>query len=130
MPAGRELNPFASELARAAAAAAAPGTAPSRRELAKISGVGKTAIADWLAGKSLPRSWDDGAVLLVEAIIKVAARYGKRFPDEEAVRQRCKDAYYSAKSVQSANGTPGSCTPIQDVDATAGSVEAAVAACR
>lgn len=106
MPGNPQLNPFAAELGRAAAAAAAPDQAPSRRELAKISGVGKTAIADWLAGKSLPRSWDDGAVLLVDAIIKIAARYGKRFPDEEAVRQRCKDAYYSAKRIPQLNGIP------------------------
>ena len=79
------------------------GQAPSRRELAKISGMGKTAVADWLAGQGLPRSWDDGAVRLVDAIIKFAARCGKRFPDEEAVRQRCK-AYYSARTAQPVNG--------------------------
>ncbi|MGH3822840.1 MAG: RICIN domain-containing protein [Pseudonocardiaceae bacterium] len=125
MSAGSELNPFAAELGRAAAAAAAPDRAPSRRELARISGLGKTAIADWLAGKSLPRSWDDGGVLLVDAIIKIAARYGKRFPDEEAVRQRCKDAYDSAKSAQPANGTPAGCPPISGVIAAAGSEDAA-----
>lgn len=102
-----ELNPFAAELGRAAAVAAAPDKAPSRRELARISGLSKTAVADWLAGKSLPRSWDDGAVLLVDSIIKFAARYGKSFPDEDAVRQRCRDAYYCAKSAQQMNGNPG-----------------------
>ncbi|MGH3775146.1 MAG: RICIN domain-containing protein [Pseudonocardiaceae bacterium] len=125
MPVDPELNPFAAELGRAAAAAAAPDKAPSRRELAKISGVGKTAVADWLAGKSLPRSWDDGAVLLVDAIIKFAARYGKRFPDEEAVRQRCRDAYYSARSAQPVNSTPGSVTPLSSVEVIAGSAETA-----
>lgn len=110
MPQIRQLNPFAAELRRAAAAAAAPDKAPSRRELARVSGVGKTAIADWLAGKSIPRSWDDGAVLLVDAIIKLAARYGKGFPDEDAVRQRCMDAYYNAKSAQEVNDTPNICT--------------------
>lgn len=119
------LNPFATELCRAAAGADAPDKAPSLRELSKISGVGRSAIGDWLAGKSLPRSWDDGAVLVVDAIIKLAARYGKRFPDEEAVRQRCKDAYYSAKSAQPANGTSSGCTPVLGVAATAGSAEAA-----
>lgn len=121
IPALGPLNPFAAELRRAAAGAAAPDKAPSLRELSMISGVGRSAIGDWLAGKSLPRSWDDGAVLVVDAIIKLAARYGKRFPDEDAVRQRCRDAYYSAKNAQQGIG----CVPVPNVTATAGAVEAA-----
>jgi hypothetical protein len=93
--------------------------------MSKISGVGRSAIGDWLAGKSLPRSWDDGAVLVVDAIIKIAARYGKRFPDEEAVRQRCKDAYDSAKSTPQSIGVPTSGTPILDLRATEGLAEGA-----
>lgn len=119
------LNPFAAELRRAAAGAAAPDKAPSLRELSKISGVGRSAIGDWLAGKSLPRSWDDGAVLVVDAIIKLAARYGKRFPDEEAVRQRCKDAYENAKNPPRVNGTPGSGITLPGVEATADPADAA-----
>ncbi len=117
-------NPFAAELRRAAAGAAAPDRAPSLRELSTISGVGRSAIGDWLAGKSLPRSWDDGAVLVVDAIIKLAARYGKRFPDEEAVRQRCRDAYYIAKNAQQENGTPSGCAPVQNVAGPAAAMEA------
>lgn len=122
MPAGRELpplNPFAAEIRHATAAAAAPDKALSLRELSSISGVGRSAIGDWLGGKSLPRSWDDGAVLVVDAIIKLAARYGKCFPDEEAVRQRCKDAYGKARSAQHANNTSGSGAPVPGIDATA-----------
>ncbi|MGH3830966.1 MAG: hypothetical protein ACRDRS_11040 [Pseudonocardiaceae bacterium] len=78
-----------------------------------------------MAGKSLPRSWDDGAVLVVDAIIKLADRYGKRFADAEAVRQRCKDAYDRAKSAPQADSTPGSGTPVPGIDATAAPVEAA-----
>jgi hypothetical protein len=115
------LNLFAVELRRAAAGAAAPDKAPSLRELSKISGVGRSAIGDWLAGRSLPRSWDDGAVLVVDAIIKLAARYGKRFPDEEAVRQRCKDAYESAKNTSQ---VPGG-APLPGIGATADPADAA-----
>jgi len=128
MPAGPELpplNPFAVELRRAAAGAAAPDKAPPLRELSSISGVGRSAIGDWLTGKSLPRSWDDSAMPVVDAIIKVADRYGKRFPDEEAVRQRCKDAYESAKSAQQANGTSGSDAPVLGIDVTVVRAEAA-----
>lgn len=127
MPAGPELpplNPFAAELRRAAAGAAAPDKAPSLRELSSISGVGRSAIGDWLAGKSLPRSWDDSAMPVVEAILKLAARCGKRFPEEEVVRQRCRDAYESAKSAQQANGTSGSGAPVPGIDATAVPAEA------
>jgi hypothetical protein len=128
MPAGLEpppLNPFAAELRRAAAGAAAPDKAPSLRELSSVSGVGRSAIGDWLAGKSLPRSWDDGAVLVVDATIKLAARYGKRFADEEAVRQRCKDAYDRAKRAQQADSSSGSGALLAGIDATAAPAEVA-----
>lgn len=128
MPAGSEqppLNPFAAELRRAAAGAAAPDKAPSLRELSSVSGVGRSAIGDWLAGKSLPRSWDDGAVLVVDAIIKLATRYGKRFADEEAVRQRCKDAYDRARKAQQENSITGSGTPLPEIAATATPTESA-----
>jgi hypothetical protein len=121
MPVGPEqevLNPFAAELRRAAGGAAAPDKAPSLRELSKVSGVGRSAIGDWLAGRSLPRSWDDSAVLVVDAIIKLAARYGKRFPDEEAVRQRCKDAYARAKRLRHSNDPSGSPTATASLDVT------------
>lgn len=61
---------------------------------------------------------------LAVEFLKLAARYGKRFPDEEAVRQRCKDAYESAKSAQQTNGTSGSDAPVPVVDATAVPAEA------
>ncbi|MBV9141901.1 MAG: helix-turn-helix transcriptional regulator [Pseudonocardiales bacterium] len=128
MPAGPELaapNPFAAELRRAIAAAAAPDKTLSLRELSDISGVGRSAIGDWLNGKSLPRSWDNGAVLVVDAIIRLADRYGKRFADEEAVRQRCKDAYGTARSAQQANNTSGTSARVPGIDATTPPAEAA-----
>lgn len=132
MPAGPEpppLNPFAAELRRAAAGVAAPDKAPSLRELSSVSGVGRSAIGDWLTGKSLPRSWDDGAVLVVEAIIKLAARYGKRFADEQAVRQRFKDAYARAKNAQQVDSHSDNGTPVPSVDATAAAPAEAAPRC-
>jgi hypothetical protein len=128
MPADPELpplNPFAAELRRAAAGAAAPDKAPSLRELSSISGLDRSAIGDWLAGKSLPRSWARQCDAGGRRDHQLAARYDKRFSDEEAVRQRCKDAYESAKSAQQANGISGSNAPVPGIDATAIPSEAA-----
>ncbi|MGH3601387.1 MAG: RICIN domain-containing protein, partial [Pseudonocardiaceae bacterium] len=95
------------------------------RELSKISGVSRSAIGEWLAGTSIPRSWDDGAMLVVDAIIKLAARYGKSFPDEDAVRQRCMDAYHCARKAQQSNGAASFCAPIRGIDDVVSSKETA-----
>ncbi|MGH3875284.1 MAG: hypothetical protein ACRDSR_27950 [Pseudonocardiaceae bacterium] len=56
---------------------------------------------------------------MVEAILKIAARRGKRFPDEEVMRQRCKDAYEIAKNTQQTDCTSSGSAPILAIDVTA-----------
>lgn len=97
-------NPFAAELRRACAQATAPDPAPSLRLISAVSGVGRTAIGQWLKGASLPRSWHDGAAPVVDALVRIADRHGRPFPDPAAVRQRCRDAYRAAK--RAAAGKP------------------------
>lgn len=91
------INPFAAELRSLASRAGAADRIPTLREIEKVSGIGRTQIGQWLRGSGLPRSWDDGADVVVTALFKIAVQNRRPIEDEEASRSRCRDAYHRAK---------------------------------